>query len=137
MFTRIAHVCINTNDLSKSIDFYSKLGSTVKFRFTRNGRDFGAYLEFAPGSFIEIFEEKNPGPVFNNGITHFCLETRSIDALVEKLSGLRIPFTPIKTGCDLTRQIWLADPDGNRFEVHEYTENSMQLKGGDSVEADW
>jgi hypothetical protein len=41
-----------------------------------------------------------------------------------------------KLGCDDTWQIWLKDPDGNAFEVHQYTPKSMQFTGG-TVEADW
>jgi lactoylglutathione lyase/glyoxylase I family protein len=137
MFKRIAHVCLHAKDLNKSIEFYSKLGFTEKFRFTRNGADFGVYLEIAPGNFIEIFEDKNLGPVVNNGLAHFCLEAESIDSVMEKLNTANVPFTPAKLGCDGTRQIWLTDPDGTQFEVHQYTARSKQLTGGGSIEADW
>jgi lactoylglutathione lyase len=137
MFKRIAHVCLSTKDLRKSIKFYTKLGFTIKFKFTRKGADYGVYLEIAPGNFIELFENKNLGPIVNNGISHFCLETESLDAAMEKLKAAEVPFTPDKFGCDNTRQIWLTDPDGNQFEVHQYTDKSMQLRGGGDVEADW
>jgi lactoylglutathione lyase len=137
MFKRIAHVCLYTKDLNKSIAFYSKLGATEKFRFTRNGADFGVYLELAPGSFIEIFEQGNSGPAGSGGVAHFCLETESLDAVTKRLETAGIPFTPAKLGCDGTWQIWLTDPDGATFEVHQYTSNSMQLAGGGRVEADW
>jgi lactoylglutathione lyase len=137
MFKRIAHVCLHTKDLSKSVEYYTKLGFTVSFKFTRNGNDFGVYLEMAPGNFIEIFEDRNLGPVVNNRIAHFCLETESIDSVIEQLSAAQVPFTPKKLGCDGTWQIWLTDPDGTQFEVHQYTGKSMQLIGGGSIEADW
>ncbi len=137
MFKRIAHVCLYTKDLSASIAYYAKLGFTVKFRFTRNGADYGVYLEMNPGNFIEIFENKNLGPIVNNGIAHFCLETESLDSVVEKLKAANVPFTQPKLGCDDTWQIWLTDPDGTKFEVHQYTDKSMQLTGGGSIEADW
>jgi catechol 2,3-dioxygenase-like lactoylglutathione lyase family enzyme len=137
MFSPIDRVCITTNDLKKSIGFYTKLGFHVKFSFTRKGTDFGVYLEVASGNYIKIFEDKNRGTVVNNGICHFCLETGSIDRVIDKLTTAGIPFTPKKTGCDHTHQIWLTDPDGNSFEVHEYTKKSMQVNGGGAVEADW
>ena len=137
MFTRIAHVCLTAKDLHASIAYYAKLGCTIRFKFTRQGADYGVYLQMAPGSFIEIFEDKNRGPVVVGGIAHFCLETASLDSLMEKLTAAGVPFTPDKLGCDHTRQIWLADPDGNQFEVHQYTDKSMQLRGGGVVEADW
>jgi hypothetical protein len=47
-----------------------------------------------------------------------------------------VAFTPKKLGVDNTRQIWLEGPDGNKFEVHQYTPTSTQFTGG-TVEADW
>lgn len=137
LFKRIAHVSLKTSDLQKSIDYYTKLGFSVKFMFTKQGMNHGVYLQIAPGNFIEIFEDKNLGAVVNNGIAHFCLETESMDSVMEKLSAVGVPFTQKKFGCDSSWQIWLSDPDGNQFEVHEYTGSSMQLKDSGSVEIDW
>ena len=52
------------------------------------------------------------------------------------LQARGITFPEKKLGCDHTWQIWLKDPDGNAFEVHQYTPGSMQFTGG-TVEADW
>jgi len=137
MFKRIAHVCLYVKDFNRSIQYYSKFGFKVIFKFTRSGSDFGAYLQIAPENYIEIFESKDSGPVINNGIAHFCLQTDDIDAVMEKLKAAQVQFTPKKLGCDNTYQIWLTDPDGNQFEVHQYTAKSTQLTGGGDVEADW
>jgi lactoylglutathione lyase/glyoxylase I family protein len=136
MILRLSHVCLNVNNLAKSIEFYKNIGCCVKFKFKRKSAEFGAYLELVPGSFIEIFETKhscmnNPG-----GIAHFCLETGNIDDFIEHCVRNRIAVSPKKLGCDNTWQVWLKDPDGNNFEVHQYTENSSQ-RTGESVEADW
>ena len=136
MFKRLAHVCLNASDLERSIAFYEKLGFRIVFRFTRNGSPFGVYMQLAEGSFIEIFEDPNLGPVVNNGILHFCLETDDMDALVAQLAERGVPTAPKKMGVDNTWQFWLEDPDGNRFEVHQYTPASTQFVGG-TVEADW
>jgi lactoylglutathione lyase len=136
MFTRIAHVCLFTSDLDRSVAWYEKLGFEIVFRFTRNGSKYGVYLTFADRSFIEIFEDPNLGPVVNNGIAHFCLETDDIDAVVATLTERGVAVTPKKLGVDNSWQVWLEDPDGNRFEVHQYTATSTQFSGG-TVAADW
>jgi catechol 2,3-dioxygenase-like lactoylglutathione lyase family enzyme len=136
MFKRIAHVCLNVKDLDRSIAWYEKLGLRPLFDFTRGGKRFGVYMKIAEGSFIEIFEEPELGPVVNNGLAHFCLETDDIDAVMASLTERGVAFAPKKLGVDNTYQIWLEDPDGNRFEVHQYTPASTQFSGG-SVEADW
>jgi catechol 2,3-dioxygenase-like lactoylglutathione lyase family enzyme len=137
MIRRIAHVCLNVRDLKASLEYYTALGCTLKFKFTRANADFGAYLEIASGSYLEIFEnwehfpETHPG-----GIAHFCLETEDIDGFISRCTAANIPVSPKKLGCDNTWQVWLKDPDGNAFEVHQYTEKSSQ-RTGESVEADW
>lgn len=36
---------------------------------------------------------------------------------------------PPQMNCDHTWSMWFHDPDGNRIEVHQYTERSYQLIG--------
>jgi lactoylglutathione lyase/glyoxylase I family protein len=134
---RIAHVCLNVRNLEKSVDWYSKLGFREVFRFDRKGKPYGIYLEIAEGNYIEIFENPGMGTVVNNGIVHFCLESDSIETLMKEYDAAGISYTPKKLGCDNTWQIWLTDPDGNAFEIHQYTKDSAQLKGGVTLEADW
>jgi catechol 2,3-dioxygenase-like lactoylglutathione lyase family enzyme len=136
MLTRIAHVCLNVQNLERSLAFYTRLGLTPVFRFTRNGKLFGIYLKLAEASFIEIFENPQLEKPVNTGLLHFCLETQDLDGLMAGLRQRGIVFKEKKLGCDHTWQIWLEDPDGNAFEVHQYTEKSLQFIGG-TVEADW
>jgi catechol 2,3-dioxygenase-like lactoylglutathione lyase family enzyme len=136
LFKRLAHVCLNVQDLQRSLDYYHKLGLKDRFQFTRKGKDFGRYLEIADKNYIEIFEEPRRGPLVNNGLAHFCLETEDLDALMAHLTAQGIGFTPKRQGPDQTWQIWLEDPDGNKFEVHQYSDKSLQQQGG-VIEADW
>jgi len=137
MFSKIAHVCLYVENLERSVEFYLKLGFRRRFGFNRNGKRFGAYLEFGNDNFIELFEDTSGERTAKNGrLAHFCLETSNIDAAMKMLTERGVEFTPKKMGCDATYQIWLKDPDGNDFEIHQYTPRSAQLTGGD-VEADW
>ena len=136
MFKRIAHLCLNVRNLERSLDFYARIGLAPVFRFTREGRPFGVYLKLAEASFIEIFEDPALEQPVNTGLVHFCLETEDLDGLMAHLRQQGIAFSEKKLGCDNTWQIWLKDPDGNAFEVHQYTQESMQFTGG-TVEADW
>jgi len=136
MFKRIAHLCLKVKNLETSLDFYARLGLRPVFRFTRQGRPYGVYLKLAEASFVEIFEEQEVETPANAGLAHFCLETDDLDRLTADLRAAGIAFSAKKLGCDHTWQIWLRDPDGNAFEVHQYTPESLQFAGG-SVEADW
>jgi lactoylglutathione lyase/glyoxylase I family protein len=135
VFGKIAHVCLTVKDLGRSIEYYTKLGFKKRFMFNKGGNIFGVYFEFGKGNFVELFEDAVTE--FPRGrIAHFCLETPDIDAVTESLAKRGIEYTPKKLGCDSTYQIWLRDPDGNEFEVHQYTPGSSQIIGKD-VEADW
>lgn len=136
MFKKLAHICINVSNLDSSLDFYKSLGFKVNFLFTRNGKNFGAYLEISSGSFIEIFENPEQTKKENCGLAHFCLEADDIDLVITKLAELKISHTEKKLGCDGTYQIWLKDPDGYPFEIHQYTKDSSQFTMK-NVEADW
>jgi lactoylglutathione lyase/glyoxylase I family protein len=135
IFTKLAHVCIYVKDIERSIEFYSKLGMEQRFVFYREGKLYGAYLEFGHGNFIELFEDAAGD--FNRGrIAHFCIETPNIEVAMQMLAAAGVKYTPKKLGCDSTYQIWLKDPDGNDFEIHQYTAKSSQIVGG-VVEVDW
>ena len=136
LFKRIAHVCLHVTDLQRALTYYKQLGFTETFHFTRKGRDFGRYLQIADQCYLELFEEPTRGPVVNNGIVHFCLETDDLEGLMAHLDTQGVAYTAPKLGGDFTWQIWLQDPDGNKFEVHRYTDKSMQVHGG-TMEADW
>jgi catechol 2,3-dioxygenase-like lactoylglutathione lyase family enzyme len=137
VFNRIAHVCLHVLDLDASVAFYTKLGFKRRFAFNKNGGLFGVYLEFGKGNFIAIFKDtQRVASAARGSLAHFCLETPDIDAAIKSLASRGIQHTPKKLGSDRTYQIWLKDPDGNEFEIHQYTPESSQITGRD-VEADW
>jgi lactoylglutathione lyase/glyoxylase I family protein len=127
MIQRLAHICLQTKDVRRSIAFYRDgLGFPVAFTFTKNGKVAGAYFALGNRSFLEVFEEPNPC-----GITHFCLETNDMDAFIAAAAAKGIECSPKKLGADHSWQTWLRDPDGHAFEVHQYTDRSMQFHGGE------
>ena len=80
MLLRIAHMCINVKDLSKSIDFYERvLRIKRKFLVKRGEKSIGAYFEICEGNFLEISEKPNNLPL--DYATHMCFETDSIDEM--------------------------------------------------------
>lgn len=127
MITRLAHVCLQVSDIQRSIAFYRDgLGFPMALTFKKEGQLKGAYFSLGNRSFLEVFELKQPA-----GITHFCLETDDIDAFIARAMAKGITCTPKKLGGDHTWQSWLRDPDGNAFEIHQYTPQSMQFAGGE------
>jgi predicted enzyme related to lactoylglutathione lyase len=128
MITRLAHICLQVRDIQRTIVFYRDgIGLPVKFLFRRKGEVKGAYFAIGDSSFIEAFESESPV-----GITHFCLQCDNIDDFMATVNARGIATTPKKLGSDQSWQSWLKDPDGNAFEVHQYTPQSMQLVGGEA-----
>lgn len=136
MITRLAHICLNVADIKKTIEFYNgKLGFPVKFTFERNNEVVGVYFEVGNGNFIEAFQV-NDLKVINTGIVHFCLETDNIDRFIATMKNENIFCSEKEFGLDNTWQTWLQDPDGNRFEIQEYTDKSTQKLGG-KIHVSW
>lgn len=101
-------------------------------------RKWSVYVQL-PGceSFIELFDQmgvkkRRAATHMDMGYTHFSLEVNDIQAFRQNIidrSGREYLDTDIKRGLDNTLQMWMHDPDGNRFEVMEYTSESYQVVG--------
>ena len=129
MITGLAHLCFLTRDLEASIAFYrDKLGFTPAFEFFRpTGVKYGQYLHVGGRNFIELFQG---GQVEPSGeaqtYRHLCLEVTDIRATAAGLRSRGVEVSEVKMGSDGSWQAWLADLDGNRIELHEYTAESKQ-----------
>lgn len=99
------------------------------------------YLEWSEGSFIELFsivganKRRVPGNRDLN-YTHYSLEVDDLKAFREAIiarGGAKYIETPIVKGMDNALQMWMHDPEGNRFELMEYLPDAMQKVGGPIV----
>ncbi len=128
MITGLAHVCFVVGDLEASIAFYKdKLGLTPAFDFVNEqGERFGIYLHAGGRTFVELFQGDVAERAPEQSYQHFCLEVEDFDQTVEELRGRGVEVSEVKLGMDHSWQAWLADPDGNRIELHGYTEQSWQ-----------
>ena len=153
-FNSMMHVSFYVNDLEKTLDFYcNKLGLKKKMevRFSaykdslkphmkkaaleRPDDIFLVYVEVAPGQFLEFFPKtaiQKPHSEWNEciGYSHFALLVDDIFATQKQLEerGVAIDILP-NIGPSKTWQMWVQDPDGNKFEIMQYTEGSLQVVG--------
>ncbi len=128
MITGLAHVCFVVSDLEASIKFYTEvLGFERAFDFiNEKGERFGIYLHIGGRTFIELFQGDLAARAEKQSYQHFCLEVEDFDKTVEELRARGAEVTAVKLGMDHSWQAWLADPDGNHFEIHGYTQESWQ-----------
>ena len=137
MIKALAHLCVFTNDLARTREFYcGALGLKPHFDFLKDGQLFGFYLQVAPGQFVEFFQAKPDAAFGIPRVHHFCFEVDDLDAQREQLIKAGVEVTPKKLGCDQTWQCWCKDPDGADVEFQQYTENSSQFTRKDCV-VDW
>lgn len=129
---QLAHVCIHSSNIEKSISFYSDaLGLPVKFRFIKEDKSvFGAYFDTGSSTFIEVFKSDKDKPS-EARLVHLCLEVDSIKDTLASLEAKGVKASEPKMGSDQSLQAWITDPDGVRIELHEYTANSSQFTGAD------
>lgn len=153
-FNSIMHVSFYTEDMERTRDFYeNKLGLKPKMivrykeylsrpespfyqRALSRPEDICIiYIEIAPGQFVEFFPKadgQKPHESWNErlGYSHFALLVDDIHQTREELvnAGVEILIEP-NIGNSHTWQMWIADPDGNRFEIMQYTKESFQLVG--------
>ena len=128
MILGLAHVCFTVSSLDRAIEFYSgKLGFKIAFEFRHDtGVRFGVYLKAGPRTFIELFQSDLAPRAEKQSYGHICLEVDDLAATVAGLRAKGIDCTDPKVGKDQSWQAWLADPDGNRIELHGYTPASWQ-----------
>ncbi|MCH8569391.1 MAG: VOC family protein [Balneolales bacterium] len=134
MITRLAHICIHSQDLSETERFYcDTLGLEKGFIFEKDDALFGFYIKLGGKTFIEVFKGE-PGRIGN--INHLAIETEDIDLVITKLRSNGFEATDKKLGGDNTWQSWTKDPSGVRIEFHQYTKDSLQFRGG-VCKVDW
>lgn len=151
-FKSMMHIAFYTDQLEVMRDFYeNKLGLKAKivtkaklYKGLNRGyysqlaetdpeKVIIVYIEIAPGQFIELFPKMagQQPPVQNQlGYSHFALLVDDIFKTKEELitKGVEID-TEISKGPSHTYQMWIHDPDGNPFEIMQYTNDSFQVVG--------
>ncbi len=128
MVKGIAHVCFTVRDLERSVAFYvGALGLRPGFDFiNEKGVRYGVYLCAGGRNFLELFEGEVGEAAARPAYRHLCLEVEDVAAAAETLRAKGVEVTPVKLGKDNSWQAWVADPDGNRIELHGYTPESLQ-----------
>lgn len=98
------------------------------------------FIELAPGLFLELFEKQlnqleHEEASLIAGYSHFALMVDDIFEARKELAekGIPIDIAP-NLGQSGTWQMWIYDPDGNRFEIMQYTPDFLQLKAGEELE---
>lgn len=127
------HTAFKVSDMEKSLEFYEKLFGFKKAFEMRNPETGGpgtVYVSIGCGQFMELFHGgKVLVPVVEDqiGYAHTCFWVSDIQKMYEKLVETGAPIdVPIKRGRDGNWQCWTHDPDGNRIELVQKVDGSLQ-----------
>ncbi len=150
-FNEVMHLSFYTDQMDAMRDFYeNKLGLKPKI-IMRYGAYKGnekrkawadraetdpegiayIFIEIAPGQFLELFpkaegQKEYIEPNTHLGYSHFAL---MVDDIFEAHDELVKAGVEPNKGQSQTWQMWIHDPDGNKFEIMQYTPDSLQFKG--------
>ncbi|GJL93717.1 MAG: hypothetical protein DHS20C05_01220 [Hyphococcus sp.] len=126
---KLAHVCIETDDLDKTEAFYNKLGLKKQFEFRNNDDELiGMYLAFSDNTFLEVIKVLKPRE--EGAVRHFAIEVDDIEETHTQLSKKGVDVSEKKLGVDKTWMITTRDPNNIFIEFHQYTNDSLQQNGG-------
>lgn len=154
-FNEVMHLSFYTDQMNEMRNFYeNKLGLKAKiimrYEAYKDQINRGAwatraktdptgiayiFIELALGQYLELFPKadgqlEHEKPDTRLGYSHFALMVDDIYKAREELiaAGVEIDVEPNK-GQSETWQMWIHDPDGNKFEIMQYTKKSLQYKG--------
>ena len=132
MVVRLAHLCIESNNLEATETFYGYLGIKRQFEFRNKQNELiGMYLNFGNDTYFEKKKKKKPRE--EGIIRHFAIEVEDVAAVRETLLKQGVKVTEKRLGGDNAWMVTCHDPNGIFIEFHEYTENSMQKVGGTCI----
>ena len=134
----IAHMCFTVSDLERSVEFYrDKMGFRQAFDLNLDGgRVRGVYFHVGGRTFIELFEGEPKQSSEAGSFRHFCIEVADINKMVGALRDRGVEVSDPEMGKDGSYQAWVEDPDGNRIELHQYTQDSLQMRALAEEEAE-
>lgn len=87
--TGYQHVGIPTNDMEKTIAFYTTLGFQIKYETENNGR----VVFFSYGDvLIETYEKNGQASGFRGAVDHFALAVNDIEKIEEEVKKTGYPI---------------------------------------------
>ena len=140
-FRGIGHIALRAKNYAELQRFYTeKLGLQKAFDLLdENNEAWISYFSVAPGQYIEIFpgvasfpnkEYTGDNQKCNRSHFHCCFETPARHTAIQDLEGKGVPVgrTPDDTvGLCRSYCQFVTDPEGNEWELMEFTPESMQL----------
>jgi catechol 2,3-dioxygenase-like lactoylglutathione lyase family enzyme len=119
----IAHAAIRVSDLTKSRDFYEKLGFEAAFVMSKGGTTTEAFLKVNDRQFIEMYPQQQPSQAI--GFMHVCFESIDLEELNRDYLARGLSPTPVKRAGAGNLLFTMVGPEQQNIEYTEYMPGSM------------
>jgi catechol 2,3-dioxygenase-like lactoylglutathione lyase family enzyme len=122
----IAHVALRVSDLSRSSDFYQKLGFEQAFAFTKDGTTTEVFLKVNDRQFIEMYPQQQPPQEI--GFMHVCFESTDLKELNRAYLARGLAPTPVKQAGAGNLLFTMVGPEQQNIEYTQYMPGSLHSK---------
>ena len=135
MMKGIAHAAFNVSDMERALRSYREtfgFEKAFELKHPETGEPWIVYVHAGGNQFIELFYGGVTPQKYqdqNIGYSHLCLEVEDIHETAERIEKAGAPLdSGVRQGCDGNWQCWTHDPDGNRIELMQMSEDSLQCR---------
>jgi lactoylglutathione lyase len=123
---RTLHFGLRVADLDRSLAFYTAVGYEVVGEVPSTGIGHLTMIKLPRDEFVTIELVADPSDTAVDGgsrLSHFVIQVESMDVTIRELStrgiDAEVPTSP--DGSADFRTTWIADPDGNRIELVQWS----------------
>ena len=121
---RTLHFGMRVADLTRSLEFYSRLGYEAIGTVPETGSGSLTMLKLPDEDYVsfELVHDPARGEIDPGGLNHFVIQVESVHSTVAELATHGIDAEPPSSpdGSDDFWTSWLADPDGYRIELVQW-----------------
>jgi hypothetical protein len=135
----IAHVAIRVSDLTRSRNFYHKLGFEQSFALTKDGVTTEIFLKVNDRQFIEMYPQQSGAEL---GFMHVCFESSDLESLYKAYVARSLTPTPVKKAGAGNLLFTMVGPEQQNIEFTQYMPGSLHSKdkglhlGGDRISSE-
>jgi lactoylglutathione lyase len=122
---RTLHFGVRVADLDRSLAFYTAVGYEIVGTVPDTPLGALTMLKLPGDEFVAIELVHDPdGRGVAHGPHHFVIHVESMDTALARLAARGVEAEPPTSpdGSDEFRTTWIADPDGNRIELVQWSE---------------
>ena len=119
----IAHMAFRVSDLTKSLEFYQKLGFEKAFEFSDQGKTTVAFVKINDSQFMELYPRKDDSQSL--GFMHFCFEADDIAVVHDAYVKQGLSPEDVKKARAGNLLFVMHDPEGQLLEYTQYLPGSL------------